>query len=327
MFGKLNLEAFVHDPIETSAGVSIVFGACIVTFLLFYYNGWRGLWYGWITTVDPKRIGVMYLLVALLMLFKGVMDATMMRAQLALSVGSSHGYLAPEHFQQIFTAHGTTMIFFVGMGVVFGLLNLIVPLQIGARDVAFPFMNSLSFWLFSVGAFLVNLSLNVGNFSGAGWLAYPPLSGLEYSPDVGPDYWIWSVQISGIGSLLSGVNFFVTILRMRCPGMGLMQMPLFTWSAFNAMILVLFAFPILTATLALLTLDRTIGTHFFTTDGGGNPMMYVNLIWAWGHPEVYILMFPDLGFFLKSLRLSPKKGYLAMFQWYGRSQPSHFYRS
>jgi cytochrome o ubiquinol oxidase subunit 1 len=312
--GKLTLEAFKHGPIESSVSVGIIMVAILITSLLFYYNGWRKLWFDWITSVDPKRIGRMYFIVSLLMLFKGVMDATMMRAQLSIAA-DSQGFLSSSHFQQIFTAHGTTMIFFVGMGVTFGLLNLIVPLQIGARDVAFPFMNSLSLGLFSVGAVLVNISLMVGNFSATGWLAYPPLSGLQYSPDVGVDYWIWSVQISGIGSLLSGINFIVTILKMRCPGMTLMKMPLFTWSALNSMILVVFAFPILTATLALLSLDRIMGMHFFTPEGGGNAMMYVNLIWAWGHPEVYILILPAFGIFSEVVAtFSEKKlfGYASM---------------
>jgi len=315
MFGKLTLDALKHGPIESGVSYSVGIVAIIVITLLFYFKGWEGLWKGWITTLDPKRIGRMYLIVSLLMLFKGVVDAGMIRAQLAFSVGESHGYLESNHFQQIFTAHGTSMIFFVGMGVVFGLLNIIVPLQIGARDVAFPFLNSLSFWLFSVGAILVNLSLMVGNFSGAGWLPYPPLSELQYSPDVGIDYWIWSVQIAGIGSLLSGVNFFVTILKMRAPGMTLMRMPLFTWSALNAMVLVIFAFPILTVALALLSLDRTLGMHFFTTDGGGNPMLFVNLIWAWGHPEVYILILPFFGVFSEVVSTFSEKrlfGYTSM---------------
>lgn len=314
-FGRLTIEAFKHDPIETGAGVSIAVSGIIIVCLLFYYRGWKYLWREWLTSVDHKKIGMMYIFMSTLMLFKGLVDASMMRAQQAISVGESHGYLASTHFQQIFSAHGTTMIFFVGMGVVFGLLNLIVPLQIGARDVAFPFLNSLSFWLFVVGAVLVNLSLVIGNFSGAGWLAYPPLSGLEYSPDVGIDYWIWSVQIAGAGSLFSGINFLVTILKMRCPGMTLMRMPLFTWSALNSMILVIFAFPILTATLVLLTLDRTLGMHFFTPDYGGNPMMYINLIWAWGHPEVYILVLPAFGIFSEVVSTFSHKrlfGYVSM---------------
>lgn len=297
LFGRLNLDAFKHDAIENGAGVSMAITGVVLVALLFYYRGWRWLWSEWLTSVDPKKIGMMYIVLSTTMLFKGLVDASMMRAQQMLSVDASFGYLTSDHFQQIFSAHGTTMIFFVGMGVVFGLLNLIVPLQIGARDVAFPFLNSVSFWLFAVGAILLNISLVIGKFSAAGWLAYPPLSGLEYNPGVGVDYWIWSVQIAGVGSLLSGINFLVTILKMRCPGMTFMRMPLFTWAALNSMILVIFAFPILTVTLALLTLDRYLGMHFFTPDFGGNPMMYINLIWAWGHPEVYILVLPAFGIF------------------------------
>lgn len=296
-FGRLTLDALKHDPIETGTGIGIGVAGLVIVYLLFHYRGWKWLWHEWLTSLDPKKIGMMYIIMATIMLFKGLVDAAMMRAQQALSVGDSHGFLTSPHFQQIFSAHGSTMIFFVGMGVVFGMLNLIVPLQIGARDVAYPFMNSLSFWLFTVGAVLLNISLIIGEFSATGWLAYPPLSGIEYSPGVGVDYWIWSVQIAGIGSLLSGINFLVTILKMRCPGMTFMRMPLFTWSALNSMALVIFAFPILTVTLVLLTLDRYLGMHFFTPDFGGNPMMYINLIWAWGHPEVYILILPAFGVF------------------------------
>lgn len=315
VFGRLNIEAFEHGPIESGAGIGIAITGFIILFLLFYYRGWKWLWNEWLTSLDPKKIGMMYLVMATLMLFKGLADASMMRAQQVFSVGSSHGYLEPPHFQQLFSAHGTTMIFFVGMGVVFSLLNLIVPLQIGARDVAYPFLNSLSFWLFTVGALLINMSLVVGKFSDTGWLAYPPLSGAEYNPGVGVDYWIWSVQIAGIGSLMSGINFLVTILKMRCPGMTFMRMPLFTWSALNSMILVVFAFPILTVTLALLTLDRYMGMHFFTPDHGGNPMLYINLIWAWGHPEVYILVLPAFGIFSEVVATFSHKrlfGYVSM---------------
>lgn len=315
MFGKLTLEALQHDPIEYGAGIMMFLSTLVVMFLLTHYKRWTWLWKEWLTSLDPKKIGVMYLVIVFLMLFKGFTDAGMMRAQQILSVGDSHGYLSSPHFQQIFTAHGTTMIFFVGMGVLFGLLNLVVPLQIGARDVAFPFLNSLGFWLFATGAVLVNLSLVVGNFSGAGWLAYPPLSSLEYSPDVGVDYWIWTLQISGIGSLISGINFFITILKMRSPGMTLMRMPLFTWCAFTSVILIIFAFPILTATLAMLTFDRVLGMHFFTSDFGGNAMMYVNLIWAWGHPEVYILVLPAFGVFSEVVSTFSQKrlfGYVSM---------------
>jgi cytochrome o ubiquinol oxidase subunit 1 len=315
IFGKLTLDAFRHDMIEVGAGISMVLGGIFVVALLFYTRRWKWLWTEWLTSLDPKKIGIMYLVLSFLMLYKGVIDAIMMRAQQAFSVGASHGYLTSPHFQQLFTAHGTTMIFFVGMGVVFGLMNLVLPLQIGARDVAFPFLNSLSFYLFTSGALLLIASLVIGNFSAAGWVAYPPLSGLKYSPDVGVDYWLWSVQISGIGSSLSGINFLVTILKMRCPGMTLMKMPLFAWASLASLVLVVFAFPILTATVGMLSLDRLLGMHFFTSDMGGNPMMYVNLIWAWGHPEVYILVLPAFGIFSEVVATFSQKrlfGYTSM---------------
>lgn len=297
MFGRLTADAFKHDLIEYAAGVSIFLGIFVLIGALFYFKKWKWLWKEWLTSLDPKKIGVMYLSVASLSLIKGLIDALMMRVQQAYSVGSSHGYLTPDHFQQLFTAHGTTMIFFVGMGVVFAMMNLIIPLQIGARDVAFPFLNAVSFWLYAIGAGLVVLSLIVGVFSPAGWVGYPPLTGIVYNPGVGVDYWIWSVQIAGIGSLLSGINFFVTIIKMRCPGMTLMNMPMFIWAVLATTVLIIFAFPILTSTLGMLALDRLMGMHFFTPDFGGNQMMYVNLFWAWGHPEVYILVLPAFGVF------------------------------
>jgi cytochrome o ubiquinol oxidase subunit 1 len=315
LVGRLTLQAFQHDLIEMGAGLSMFLGALAVTAYLTYTRRWTSLWKDWITTVDPKKIGIMYMIVSILMLFKGLVDAGMMRAQQVLSVGDSHGYLSSPHFQQLFTAHGVTMIFFVAMGVLFGFMNLLLPLQIGARDVAFPFLNSLSFWLFAISAVFVNLSLVIGNFSGAGWLAYPPLSTLEYNPGVGVDYWIWTLQISGAGTLLSGINFLVTILKMRCPGMTLMRMPLFVWASLASVVLIVFAFPILTATLWMLSLDRLLGMHFFTSSFGGNPMMFINLIWAWGHPEVYILVLPAFGIFSEVVATFSSKrifGYVSM---------------
>ena len=315
MLGKLTLDALPHDPIVLGGAVTMVLAIIGIVALISYLKRWQWLWREWLTSVDPKKIGVMYIVVAVVMLLRGVMDAAMIRAQQALSVGSSHGFLNSDHFQQIFSAHGTIMIFFVAMGLMFGLINLIVPLQIGARDVAFPFMNSVSFWLFAAGMILVNLSLAVGEFAAAGWLAYPPLSELAYSPGVGVDYWLWSIQIAGIGSLLSGINFLVTILKLRCPGMTLMRMPIFVWSVLVTMVMIIFAFPILTATLAMLALDRTLGMHFFTAGFGGNPMMYVNLIWAWGHPEVYILVLPAFGIYSEIVATFSRKrlfGYTSM---------------
>jgi cytochrome o ubiquinol oxidase subunit 1 len=298
--GKLTWDSIpVHDPVILPVMIAVALGGIFLFALITKMGKWRYLWDEWITSVDHKKIGIMYIIAAIVMLVRGFADALMMRAQQALATADSvgAGYLPPEHYDQIFTAHGVIMIFFVAMPLVVGLMNIVVPLQIGARDVAFPFLNSLSFWLFVVGAVLVNVSLFVGEFAATGWLAYPPLSGLEYSPWVGVDYWLWALQISGIGTLLTGVNFFVTILRMRAPGMKLMQMPVFTWTSLCANVLIIVAFPILTVTITLLTLDRYIGTNFFTNDLGGNQMMYVNLIWAWGHPEVYILILPAFGIF------------------------------
>lgn len=315
MFGNLTLDAFNHDAIQNMAVYSGLFSGLIIMALVTYFKKWTYLWKEWITTVDPKRIGVMYIVVVLIMFLKGVADALMMRMQQALAVGDSHGILTSSHFQEVFSAHGTTMIFFVAMGFMFGLMNLIIPLQIGARDVAFPFLNALAFWLFTAGAILTLLSLAIGHFSVAGWLAYAPLSGIEYSPNEGVDYWIWMVQISGIGSTMSGINFLVTILKMRCPGMTLMRMPIFVWSCLCSVVLIIFAFPILTATLAMLTVDRYLGMHFFTAGGGGNPMLYVNLIWAWGHPEVYILILPAFGIFSEVVPTFSEKrlfGYVSM---------------
>ena len=315
VLGKLTLSAIPTNPIILGASLFMALAVLAVVFLLFYYRKWKWLWTEWITSVDHKKIGIMYIISAFLMLLRGFSDAILMRTHLLVSVGDAHGYLPPEHYNQIFTAHGVIMIFFMAMPLMFGLVNIIVPLQIGARDVAFPFLNSLSFWLFAIGAVLVNLSLVLGDFAATGWLAYPPLSELAYSPGVGVDYYIWSLQISGAGTLLAGINFLVTILRMRCPGMSLMKMPIFTWTVLCTMILVILAFPILTATLGLLLLDRLFDMHFFTSDGGGNMMMYVNLIWAWGHPEVYILVLPAFGIYSEIVATFCQKrlfGYVAM---------------
>ena len=312
--GRLTFDAFVHDPLMAGAGFGMVGGLLLAVIGVTVFKKWKWLW-SWMTSLDPKKIGVMYIVVAVIMLLRGLADVLLIRTQQALASGDAQGILNSDHFQQIFSAHGTLMIFFVAMGLLFGMLNLVIPQQIGARDVAFPFMNSVSFWLFTAGMVLINAPLVVGEFAATGWLAYPPLSELQYSPGVGVDYWIWSLQIAGIGSLLSGINFFVTILKKRAPGMTLMKMPIFAWTVLGSMFLVMFAFPILTATLGMLSLDRLMGMHFFTSDFGGNPMMYINLIWAWGHPEVYILVLPAFGVFSEIVPVfSGKKlfGYTSM---------------
>jgi cytochrome o ubiquinol oxidase subunit I len=295
MFGKLTLSAIPFDqPIPLISGGVVVLLVLAVLAWIVIKGHLPYLWSEWITSVDHKRIGVMYMFLALLMLLRGFADALMMRGQQAVAL-HSNGFLPPEHYNQVFSAHGTIMIFFVAMPFVIGLMNLVVPLQLGVRDVAFPTLNSVGFWLTATGALLVNLSLIVGEFARTGWLPYPPLSELTYSPGVGVDYYLWALQISGIGTLVSGVNLTTTVLKMRTKGMALLRMPIFCWTTLASNLLIIAAFPILTATLAMLILDRYLGFHFFTNDGGGNVMMFMNLIWAWGHPEVYILVLPAFG--------------------------------
>ncbi|PVM92924.1 cytochrome o ubiquinol oxidase subunit I [Caulobacter endophyticus] len=298
IFGRLTWDAIpLHEPILIGTFGVVALGGITVLAALTYFKVWGYLWREWLTSVDHKKIGVMYIILAIIMLLRGFADALMMRAQQAIAFGDAAGYLPPHHYDQVFTAHGVIMIFFVAMPLITGLMNLVVPLQIGARDVAFPFLNNFSFWMTVGGAITVMLSLFVGEFARTGWLAYPPLSGLAYSPDVGVDYYIWSLQIAGVGTTLSGINLIVTIVKMRAPGMSLMKMPVFTWTSLCSNVLIVASFPILTAVLALLSSDRYLGTNFFTNDFGGNPMMYVNLIWIWGHPEVYILVLPAFGVF------------------------------
>jgi cytochrome o ubiquinol oxidase subunit I len=298
IFGRLTWEAIpLHEPILVWTFVGVAVVAVAVLAALTYFRAWGVLWHDWITSIDHKKIGVMYVVLGIVMLLRGFADAIMMRAQQAISFGADPGYLPPHHYDQIFTAHGVIMVLFAAMPLVTGLMNFVVPLQIGARDVAFPFLNNFSFWMTTCGAALVMLSLFVGEFARTGWLAYPPLSELAYSPDVGVDYYIWALQVAGVGTVLSGVNLIATIVKLRAPGMTLMRMPVFTWTALCTNVLIVVAFPVLTASLALLALDRYVGTHFFTNDAGGNAMMYVNLIWVWGHPEVYILILPVFGVF------------------------------
>jgi len=298
MFGKLTLDALPLDsPIQMAGGAFM--GVLVLAFIVYLVRTrkWSYLWKEWLTSLDHKKIGIMYMVLASLMLVRGFIDAIMMRSQQAMAYGPNQGILSPEHFDQIFSVHGTIMILFMAMPFIIGLMNIVLPLQIGSRDVAFPFMNSVSLWLTWAGALLVNLSLVIGEFAQTGWSAYPPLSELRFSPESGVDYYIWALEIAGAATLMSGINFLVTILRMRAPGMTLRKMPIFTWTSLCTNMLIIGAFPVLTVTLGLLALDRYLGMHFFTNDGGGNMMMYANLFWDWGHPEVYIVILPAFGIF------------------------------
>ncbi len=316
IFGRLTIESFpIHEPIIVMTFIAVAIGGAAVLAALTYFKLWGYLWKEWFTTVDHKRIGIMYMILGVVMLLRGFADAVMMRAQQSMAFGQNEGFLNAHHYDQVFTAHGVIMIFFVAMPFVTGLMNYIVPLQIGARDVSFPFLNNFSFWMTASGVVIVMASLFVGEFARTGWLAFAPLSGLDYSPDVGVDYYIWALQLAGVGTLLSGVNLIATIVKMRAPGMGLMKMPIFTWSALVTNILIVAAFPVLTAVLAMLSLDRYVGTNFFTNTLGGNPMMYVNMIWIWGHPEVYILVLPVFGVFSEVVSTFSSKrlfGYTSM---------------
>ena len=298
IFGRFTLEAIpYHEPILIATFIPVALGGLALFGALTYFKVWGYLWNEWFTSVDHKKIGVMYIVLAIVMLLRGFADALLMRSQQAIAFGQNDGYLPPHHYDQVFTAHGVIMIFFMAMPFVTGLMNFVVPLQIGARDVAFPFLNNFSFWMTVGGAVIVMASLFVGEFARTGWLAFPPLSEAAYSPGVGVDYYIWALQVAGIGTLLSGINLIATIVKMRAPGMTMMKMPVFCWTSLCTNVLIVASFPVLTAVLALLSLDRYVGTNFFTNDLGGNPMMYFNLIWIWGHPEVYILILPAFGIF------------------------------
>jgi cytochrome o ubiquinol oxidase subunit I len=315
MLGKLTWQAVPFDqPIPLIAGAMVGFGILCVLIWVVVKGYLPYLWKEWITSVDHKRIGVMYVFLAMVMLLRGFSDAIMMRSQQALAYNAP-GYLPPEHYDQIFSAHGTLMIFFVAMPFVIGLMNFVVPLQLGVRDVAFPTLNSVGFWLTATGALLVNVSLVVGEFARTGWLPYPPLSELTYSPGVGVDYYLWSLEISGVGTLVAGINLVTTVLKLQAPGMTYMRMPMFCWTTLASNLLIVAAFPVLTATLAMLLLDRYLGFHFFTNEAGGNVMMFMNLIWVWGHPEVYILILPAFGVFsevVSTFSRKPLFGYRSM---------------
>jgi cytochrome o ubiquinol oxidase subunit 1 len=316
IFGRLTWDAIpFHDPIILGTFAVVALGGIALLAALTRYKLWGYLWNEWFTTIDHKKIGIMYIILGLVMLLRGFADAIMMRLHQAMAFGDSTGYLPPHHYDQIFTAHGVIMIFFVAMPLVTGIMNYLIPLQIGTRDVAFPFLNNFSFWMTTGGAALMMVSLFIGEFAKTGWLAYPPLSGILQSPGVGVDYYIWALQIAGVGTLLSGVNLLVTIVKMRAPGMSLMKMPVFTWTSLCTNILIVAAFPVLTAVLGMLTMDRYLDTAFFTNDLGGNAMMYVNLIWIWGHPEVYILILPVFGIFSEIVATYSRKplfGYTSM---------------
>ncbi len=313
--GKLSLEELPQHWYTVGGTAFMLITGILIVILLKKTKRWGWLWNEWLTSTDPKKIGTMYMIFAALMFFRGMVDVGMMWVQQSFAA-DSRGYLTSDHFQQISTAHGDIMVFFVTMGFFFGLMNWIIPLQIGARDLAFPFMNSLGFWLTAAGGLLINFFFMIGGeFANTGWIAAAPFSELEFNPGVGVDYLIWSLQLSGLGSLLAGINFTVTIIKKRAPGMTLMKMSLFVWTSLCGMILVISVFPVLTATTFLLWLDRVFSMHFFTTGGGGNQMMYWNLIWMWGHPEVYILVLPAFGMFSEIVAtFSQKKifGYVSM---------------
>jgi cytochrome o ubiquinol oxidase subunit I len=316
LLGRLTWSAIPFDqPIVMAASAGMVAVVVLILGWITLKGHWRYLWGEWITSVDHKRIGVMYIVLALIMLLRGFADAIMMRSQQAMAAGGAQGYLPPEHFDQVFSAHGTIMIFFMAMPFVIGMMNFVVPLQLGVRDMAFPTLNSVALGLTASGILLTNVSLAVGEFAKTGWVAYPPLSELQFSPGVGVDYYLWALQISGVGTLLTGINFVTTILKTRAPGMGYMRMPVFCWTALASNLLMVAAFPVLTATFAMLLLDRYLGFHFFSIDAQGNPMMYVNLFWVWGHPEVYILILPAFGIFSEVIATfsgKPLFGYRSM---------------
>ena len=315
MLGKLSWSAIpFNQPLPMIASGVVALAILAVLAWIVLSGRLPYLWREWITSVDHKRIGVMYVLLAMVMLLRGFSDAIMMRMQQSVAF-HSQGFLPPEHYDQIFSAHGTIMIFFVAMPFVIGLMNLVVPLQLGVRDVAFPTLNSVGFWLTCTGALLVNISLVIGEFARTGWLPYPPLSELTYSPGVGVDYYLWSLEISGIGTLVAGINLVTTVLKIRTRGMNYLRMPMFCWTTLATNLLIIAAFPILTATLAMLILDRYFGFHFFSNEAGGNVMMFMNLIWAWGHPEVYILVLPAFGIFsevVSTFSGKPLFGYRSM---------------
>ena len=309
VFGRLGWDALpfweaVRDPtafniinglIAGGAAGLVVLGALVVAIGITWAGKWRYLWTEWLTSPDHKKIGIMFIVIAMVMLSRAVIEAVFMRAQQA--VGLDGGFLSPEHFGEFFTTHGTIMIFFMAMPFLTGIINYVMPMQIGARDLSFPVLNQISLGLTAAGAAIVMISLVLAPFSTGGWSGYPPYTELAYNPGPGVDYWIWAVTLSTLSSTLTGINFAVTIYKKRAPGMKLFRMPLFTWTALCTAILMIFGMPPLTVATALLALDRYLDFHMFTSDLGGNMMNYVNLFWAFGHPEVYILILPPFGIF------------------------------
>lgn len=297
MWGRLSADALpVYSIVAAAAAGVAVLGMLAVIVLLTVTHRWTWLWREWLTSLNHRRIGIMYVIVALVMLLRAFIEALLIRVQQAVAYDSG-GFLPTEHFAQLFTTHGSIMIFFVLMPFLTGMINVVLPLQIGARDLAFPWLNAIGLWLTTAGAALVMTSLVLGRFSTGGWSGYPNYTGAIVSPGVGPDYWIWALTLAGIGSTVAGINFIATICKLRAPGMTLMRMPLFCWTALSTSLLIVFAFPALTVATSLLWLDRTFGFHFFTRTDGGNMMQFVNLFWLWGHPEVYILILPAFGVF------------------------------
>ncbi|MGJ7919854.1 cytochrome aa3 quinol oxidase subunit I [Neobacillus sp. LXY-4] len=300
------------DPLIIGSQIAILLSMIGIVAGITYFKKWRWLWTEWITTVDHKKIGIMYILAGVLMFFRGGIDGLLMKVQTSRP---EMEFLDAQHYNEIFTTHGVIMILFMAMPLLIGLMNVIIPLQIGARDVAFPQLNALSFWLFFVGAMLFNISFVVGGSPDAGWTSYFPLAGKEFTPGIGNNYYAVALQIAGIGTLMTGINFIVTILKMRTKGMTLMRMPMFTWTSFIASIIIVASFPIFTVALALMTFDRIFGTHFFTLSGGGLDMLWANLFWLWGHPEVYIVVLPAFGMFSEVISTFSRKtlyGYKSM---------------
>ncbi|WP_411829516.1 cytochrome c oxidase subunit I [Paenibacillus lautus] len=246
----------------------------------------------WLTTVDHKKIGILYLIAGGFFFGIGGIEAILIRLQL---IKPMNDLVSAQVFNELITMHGTTMIFLGVMPVIFALMNAVIPLQIGARDVAFPFLNSLGFWTFLFGGLLLNLSWIMGGAPDAGWTSYTPLSTNDYSSTHGVDFYTIGLQIAGLGTLIGGINFLATIITMRAPGMSFMRMPMFTWTAFITSAMILFAFPAITVGLVLLSFDRLLGANFFDVAAGGSPVLWQHIFWIFGHPEVYILILPAFG--------------------------------